>query len=230
MIAIVSDLHLGLGAAPRPAELVPALAGATEVILNGDAAESASPALASAAQDALADLSSRLRSAGASVLRIEGNHDPGTGELHAVRAGGSVLVTHGHAFHPSLVPWSRHAGEMAAAFRRTWQDGAAVPEPERTLRAARAAAEVERRREQARPPMAALARMSARPWLLPMVIGYWRIYPELAVRFAERAAAAAPGAAAARVVVAGHSHRAGAWRVRGLLAVSYTHLTLPTKA
>lgn len=228
MIAIVSDLHLGLGAAPRPRELVPALAGASEVILNGDAAETASPTLAAAAEDALADLAARLRAAGATVLRIEGNHDPGTGELHAERAGGTVLVTHGHAFHPTIVPWSPYAKAMGAAFREAWEAASSIPEPERTLRAARAAAVVERRREHARAPLAALARMTARPWLVPLVVGYWRIYPELAVRFAERAAAGGRrGAPAARIVVAGHSHRAGAWRVRGTLVLNTGSFTFP---
>ena len=43
-VVILSDLHLGLRAAPNPAELLAALEGAHEVILNGDAAESASSA------------------------------------------------------------------------------------------------------------------------------------------------------------------------------------------
>lgn len=229
MIAILSDLHLGLHSAPRPAELVPALVGAAEVILNGDAAESASPSHARAAEDALADLGDRLAAAGSSVVRIEGNHDPGTGALHAVRAGGAVLVTHGHAFHPTIVPWSRHATKMGEAFREAYEASASSPEPERTLLAARAAAALERRHEHARAPLAALARLSGRPWTLPLVIGYWRIFPELAARFAERAAPAlaAAGCAAPRIVVSGHSHRAGAWEVRGTLVLNTGSFTFP---
>ncbi|MFM8785793.1 MAG: hypothetical protein ACKOFI_11780, partial [Phycisphaerales bacterium] len=60
------------------------------------------------------------------MVRIEGNHDPGTGELHAWRAEGAVLVTHGHAFHPAIAPWVPHAGFLASAFRAHLARGRAL--------------------------------------------------------------------------------------------------------
>ena len=138
MIAILSDLHLGLPGAPTPAALLPTLDGAHEVILNGDAAESASTRLQQRAADLLAELGDALGRRGTTVVRIEGNHDPATGELHAVRAEGRVLVTHGHALHPCISPWSPHADAVAAEFRRAFESSPAAHEPMRTLLAARA--------------------------------------------------------------------------------------------
>ena len=228
MIAILSDLHLGLSAAPVPSSLVAALAGAQEVILNGDAAEVASTAMRARAEDLLADLHMRLARAGATVVRIEGNHDPGTGELLAVRAAGAVLVTHGHALHPAISPWSSHADAVAAEFRRAHLAASDRTEPERTLVAARAAAQLERSLEQAVAPMTALRRMAMRPWSVPVVIGYWRMFPELATRFLERTAEAGDaGRGLPRIIVCGHSHRPGAWFVRGRLVLNTGSFTFP---
>lgn len=174
MIAILSDLHLGLKAAPSPAAIAPLLEGVDELILNGDAAECASARYAAAGKDALEDLARRARSAGAALVRIEGNHDPGTGELIAMRAEGAVAITHGHAFHPAIAPWSHAAGEVSRAFAAAHAAGAAHAEPLRSLLAARAAARRERELDHARPPLAVLASMARRPWAFPMVVGYWR--------------------------------------------------------
>lgn len=220
VIVILSDLHLGLPAAPTPASLLPVLEGATEVILNGDSAESASGTFAAAGNDALAAFVDRAARGGATVLRIEGNHDPGSGELFAVRAGGHALVTHGHAFHPAIAPWSAAAGDVEGVFRREF-DASGEPEPVRTLLAARAAALRERELDHARRPAAVVRSMLARPWAFPMVMGYWRIFPELSARFLERAAPQA------RVVASGHSHRAGAWLVRGRLVLNTGSFTFP---
>jgi hypothetical protein len=228
VIVVLSDLHLGLAAAPTPASLRPVLEGATEVILNGDAAESASPELSARGEDALSDLRGFVASMGAAWLRIEGNHDPGTGELLAVRAAGAVLVTHGHALHPAISPWSSHADAVAAEFRRAHLAAWDRTEPERTLVAARAAAQLERSLEQAVAPMTALRRMAMRPWSVPVVIGYWRMFPELATRFLERTAAAGDaGRGLPRIIVCGHSHRPGAWFVRGRLVLNTGSFTFP---
>ena len=229
MIVVLSDLHLGLAAAPTPASLRPVLEGATEVILNGDAAESASPELRARGEDALAELRARLTSMGIACLRIEGNHDPECGETCALRAQGRVLVTHGHAFHPAIAPWSPAAADVAAEFRRAFDAAAHLPQPHRTLVAARAAAIRERQHERAQSPMAILRGMALRPWVFPLIIGYWRIFPELATRFLEIAgtASAAEGAPTPQAIVAGHSHRPGAWLIRGKLVLNTGSFTFP---
>ena len=70
--------------------------------------------------------------------------------------------------------------------------------------------------------------MAMRPWSMPLVIGYWRMFPELAVRFLERSGGpAATGGARPRIVVCGHSHRAGAWFLRGHLVLNTGSFTFP---
>ncbi len=169
-VVILSDLHFGLRAAPNPVALIAALEGAHEVILNGDAAESASSAFGMRGEDFLAELRERLARVSSTVLRIEGNHDPATGELSALRANGRVLITHGHAFHPAIAPWSAAAHHVAAEFARAYQAAAGCAEPERTLLAARAAAIAERGFDSAASPFTVLRRMAARPWVFPVVI------------------------------------------------------------
>lgn len=229
MILVLSDLHMGLPGAPTPASIEPLLAGAEELILNGDAAEEASPRFAARAAAMVAELGERCGRLGIRMVRIEGNHDPGTGELHAWRADGAVLVTHGHAFHPAIAPWVPHARHLAAAFRDHHASRADAPEPERSLLAARAASLAERGIEEARAPFAELAAMALRPWTFPQVIGWWRMFPELSARFLERAAAARRGAGHPEplVVVSGHSHKGGAWQVRGRLVVNTGSFTFP---
>lgn len=228
-VVILSDLHLGLRAAPEPASLMPALDGAQEVILNGDAAECSSSAFGLRGEAHFSELQERLAGAGASVLRIEGNHDPATGELCAVRAQGRVFVTHGHAFHPAIAPWSPAAHRVATEFQRVYEGAPNCPEPERTLLAARAASISERSFDKAGSPLTVLSRMATRPWVFPLIIGYWRMFPELSARFLERVGGVAHARAEPipNVIVAGHSHRAGAWLVRGKLVLNTGSFTFP---
>ncbi len=233
MIVILSDLHLGLAGAPSPASLMPVLADATELIVNGDAAETASPRIGARAAEELARLEDAVRSRGIHWTRIEGNHDPGTGALHAWRADGAVLVTHGHAFHPTIAPFGRHASAAARAFAEAHAAAAAAgtPEPMRSLEAARAASQLERSLEHASSTFATVTGMAMRPWSFPQVIGWWRICPELAARFLESSApgALAEGRLAPRVIVSGHSHRPGAWHVRGTLVLNTGCFSFPAR-
>ena len=93
----------------------------------------------------------------------------------------------------------------------------------------RAAAIAERGFDSAASPFTVLRRMAVRPWVFPVVIGYWRMFPELSTRFLERASAAAQerGEPIPQAIVAGHSHRAGAWLVRGKLVLNTGSFTLP---
>jgi predicted phosphodiesterase len=229
MILVLSDLHLGVAGAPAPDALAPVIEGCTEVIINGDAAEESTSRLASRARDAIGALGDVIRRAGAVMVRIEGNHDPGSGDLLAWRADGRVLVTHGHAFHPAIAPWARHARRAAEAFHAEHAARAGTPEPERSLHAARAASIAERALEEAAGTVEVLAGMAARPWTFPQVIGWWRMFPELSARFIERAAehAALAGRPRPLVSVAGHSHKAGAWMVRGSLVLNTGSFTFP---
>ncbi len=227
MIVVLSDLHLGLKGAPSPASLAPLLEGAEELILNGDASETATPALRERSVALLGELAAVASAQGARLTPLAGNHDPEAGQLLALRMGDRVALTHGHAFHPTIAPWSPHADEVGAVFEREHAGAAAMPEPQRTLHAAGCAARHERARDAAKNPMSELAWTAARPWKMLEVIGFWRIFPELSARFLERCAAGAPTGTRPCVLAAGHSHRAGAWSVRGQLILNTGSFTFP---
>lgn len=222
MIVSISDLHLGLESAPNPAALAPLIEGATQVVLNGDSTELATPRFAARAADKLAELRDVIVRSGAAPVVLAGNHDPGVSPLlHTLHHDGAVLMTHGHAFHPMIVPWSPFAHLAAEAHAEAWAAGAHLAPLERSLHAAAAAAQRERALEVARPPLAELCSMCLHPWRSVQVVAFWRMYPELAVRFRD---ACVPGAS---VVVCGHSHRAGAWWVRGCLVLNTGCFTFP---
>ena len=226
MIVVLSDLHLGLRGAPEPAALAPLFDGAQELILNGDASESGTATLRAPSLEALARLEEVARAQGARVTHLAGNHDPLAGELLAHRCEDAVVLTHGHAFHPMIAPWSPHADEVGAVFRRAHEAAPALAEPQRTLAAAQAAALHERERDAAKHPLEELLWTGSRPWKMLEVIGYWRIYPELGARFLEQCAAGAP-ASTKRILICGHSHRAGAWALRGGLMLNTGSFTFP---
>lgn len=222
MIVVLSDLHLGLPSAPAPRALAPLLEGATRVVLNGDSTELATQRFAGRAAAELEALRQEVVAAGAECVVVAGNHDPGSSPiLHVEMLGGQVLATHGHAFHPMIVPWARHARQVAARHAEAFEEGADLPALERSLHAADQAARLERVLEAAETPLAELASMCIRPWVSLEIVAYWRMFPELAVRFRD---AFSPRA---RVMVCGHSHRAGAWWHRACLVLNTGCFTFP---
>ncbi len=222
MIVVLSDLHLGLQGAPDPSAMAPLMEGATHVILNGDTTELATPAFAQMAQQQLHELHGVVTAAGATMQVLAGNHDPRVSpQLHSHVNGESILVTHGHAFHPMIVPWSPYATQVAQEHRKAWAEGAQLPPLERALHAAARAALLERSIDVARAPMIELLATAIRPLRAFQIIAYWRIFPELAVRFRDQFAPTS------NVVVCGHSHRAGAWWLRGCLVLNTGCFTFP---
>jgi len=215
VIVVLSDIHFGLPGAPAPGSLLPAIAGASEVILNGDAAETASAGLQGRAEAHLAEFREAARRAGAAVLRLEGNHDPGTGDPIAMRAGGTVAVTHGHAFHPAIAPWSPYAASM----RRSYAEAMAAtkpgtPEDEARFAAAREASLAEWRTMGEGAHVSTLANMAIRPHRVLAVLAYWARFPAIAAGWAERFA---PHAG---TMIVGHSHRAFVKSIGGLRLVN----------
>jgi predicted phosphodiesterase len=196
--------------------------GATQVILNGDTTELATPEFAHRAQQQLEELRGVVSDAGATLQVLAGNHDPSVSpQLHSHLNGDRILVTHGHAFHPMIVPWSPHAAHVAREHRKAWEEGAGLPPLERALRAAARAAVLERTIDVAKAPMIELLATASRPLRAFQIIAYWRIFPELAVRFRD------DFAPQSSVVVCGHSHRAGAWWLRGCLVLNTGCFTFP---
>jgi predicted phosphodiesterase len=217
-LLVLSDLHLARDAAARmvPA-LEPLLDEAGELVVNGDLAELHHPRHrheAARGVDALRRLADRR---GIRLTLIAGNHDPLVSPRRSLfLAGGTILLMHKDAVHPSLAPWSPAADLLQESFLRHL-DG--YPPQQRgsldcVLGASRDAAgcEWEALASERRPRGAwSLLR---RPLALLRIAMFWREYPGLVANFAARYAPAA------RIVVVGHSHLPGAWAVGDRLVLN----------
>ncbi len=209
---ILSDLHLGLpdvpcGRPPRtPETLAPLFQASDRVILNGDTAdihhihhrEQALKLL-----DATLNLAARC---GVSVTRINGNHDYDPAQLDFVDLfDGAILVTHGHAFSDSMLPWTpAHKIISRTLFTARERN-------EKTLEGFLAAAG-EASMSQWNEPVTyteptALISIGLNPFRVAKVLAWWRKYPREAAHFVDRFRPAA------KLLVCGHSHRAGSWLV-----------------
>jgi len=222
---ILSDLHLGKGPC-RAALLAPLLVGIEHLVLNGDSAEIHLPGATEAAHRELDALRAACDASEVELTLIEGNHDLGLVERrHALLAGGRVFVTHGDAFDPCVAPWAPWAADARAAVAAAF---ASFPEPARgsleaRFAAARAAAACEWSDPQRAKRHSGALALCMRPRAVASVIRYWRRYPGLAADFAER------HAPQAQAVICGHSHRPGAWRVRGRTIFNTGHFEFPAK-
>jgi predicted phosphodiesterase len=209
---ILSDIHLGLpgvaGLRPRrsAATLEPLLWGFSAVILNGDTADIHQPRCAPDAQRLLNELRESARRAKVEVVEVCGNHDVAeTSRTHALLAGGSVLVSHGHAFSARMLPWVSATGEMNRRFAEALAHNPDTIEG--AVRAANEGALVQWSDEHAADEPTALWSIGRSPARVLSVLRWWREYPRDAARFADRYSPQA------KVVICGHSHRAGAWRI-----------------
>lgn len=222
---VLSDLHLGKGPC-REALLQPLLEGVDRLVLNGDSAEMHLPGAVDAARRELESFGESCRRRGIELLLIEGNHDLGISpRRHALLRGGRVLITHGDAFDPCVAPWAPWAADARAAVARAL---AAFPSEERAsleacFAAARAAAECEWSDPERAKRHASALSLCLRPRAIASVLAYWRRYPGLAANFAERFAPSA------QVIICGHSHRPGAWRIRGRVVLNTGHFEFPAK-
>lgn len=216
-IRILSDLHLA-----DPGSLVqdvrqlePLVAGASQVVFNGDTVEFRIKGVTARADAWLKDLKALCRVAGAESFFINGNHDPEISpHNHADLLGGRLLVTHGHALFPAIAPWSRDALGLQADYERIRAASAGPGGPpglEETLEAARQACLLA-------PSCRGKGRRTRRQWLGAMgaelihprrpfqVLQAWAKLPSLAAAFA------AQHRPEASCIILGHTHLPGFWR------------------
>ncbi len=229
---VISDLHLGQpGRAPDADRFAKLVAGFARVIVNGDAAEVQVPHLRAGAARELDRFRGIVEAAGAELVLITGNHDAFVSERRRMTLlGGRVFLTHGDVLDPAVAPWSDGAAGMRRDTARrlaAWEAAhGAAPDADARLEIARHVSHHEFL--QLRPggvssPLRRLAAWSLRPGRFFTVLNYWRTVPARAAAFAR---AAEPGA---RVVVFGHSHRAGSWRERGCHVFNTGAFTWPGK-
>jgi len=210
---ILSDLHLGrpTHAATNVEALRTLWAGADRLVLNGDIAEIHHPEYWAAASRAVVRLTELADEDGLDLQMLSGNHDPFlTDRRHLCLGDGHILVTHGDAIHPAVVPWSPAHARM----RRVRAEALSRFQPfddelEAVLNASQHAAYAEWSDEDAlrcELRQSTTLGMMLRPWTVMKIIRYWNLFPRLACDFLERFAPEAG------IIVVGHTHRGGAWR------------------
>ncbi|MCK4873538.1 MAG: metallophosphoesterase family protein [Phycisphaerales bacterium] len=228
-VVVLSDLHIGHAASliDDPASLAPLLQDAGTVIFNGDTIEiDLSLPIAEACQhvDRLLQVTDR---AGVTPIFVAGNHDPSLVTCrHLDLCDGHVLVTHGDCLHPSIAPWSGQARFARKLFRELMlqaeygQVGETDP-MNAALRAGQLTA-IAVSRTFAHPQgggrllaqLMHVARFAVKPHRVLQILLYWHQLPHLAARFAQRYR---PNA---RVMLIGHSHRPGVWRIGGRVIIN----------
>ena len=217
-IRIISDLHLGFPSSKlaHPGQLLPLLRGPASVIFNGDSVElHFDRRRGQGLRDADA-LRAACEKSGARPFFINGNHDSDISDLsHADLAGGAILVTHGDMLYHDISPWDgakaaimgrAHAEQLAA------MDEDALNDFEKRLHATKRAALALELHDIPLPrgPLAQAALLLEvlwPPWTPFRILKCWRETPGRAVHLAETFRPRA------QIIVIGHTHRAGIWRV-----------------
>lgn len=225
-ILILSDLHLGDRKRGIPtAEMVrPLWRGVDRLVLNGDTSELHDPECVETAERETRALVEACRADGVEVCAIAGNHDPFMSRLARLALRNKrVLVTHGHTIH-RLVPRPLVEGQimesgdeesMCSVHRTdetTLEDSFArarrlTPPPEEL--------------ETPRNLIGSIGYAISRPMVLWKIMRYWRNFPVWSDRYAEQLQHEA------QVVLVGHSHRQGVWRVGSRVVVNTGSPTWP---
>lgn len=216
---VFSDLHLGHPASTvrSVAELFPLFEGCGRVLLNGDTVETCSGALAGESLARAGELLDRLREAGVEVVVLPGNHDPDREgpSLVELEAGG-VVVTHGDICFRYGSPWSPWVPKVKDKLDAAEAQAGGF-ENARTLEARAELAKAYARAFHPRPRrftgfLGKLETISHAAWppTTPLaILDIWKNGPERVARWMEKFTPRA------KVLVMGHTHRAGMWQRRG---------------
>ncbi len=212
---VFSDLHFRdpRGLLHELEGFAPLLGEAERVVLNGDSLDTLVPSLACHAPE-LRDFAAR---SARDFIWLSGNHDPDiSDEAELALADERVWVTHGDVFFHAIAPWSHQA---AALRRRLAEESVGLPADE----AARIETRLRLHREVVRtlpePPhfyrpgpfvrLHRLAHALFPPGRLLTILHTWSVTPRVV------AALARAQRPRAQVVLLGHTHFPGVWRVPG---------------
>ena len=229
-IRILSDLHLGhkVSRIERVESLRPLITGAGTVIFNGDTWQELAKPWKDRAAEMLDELRQLCVEEGAEAVFLSGNHDPGwPGRGWEELAEGRIIISHGDALLFESSPWKREILMAPEKVAELWeQHPDADQKVEERLRVAR---EIARKLHSLQFP--AGRHMIQRAWdaIFP---------PQRAVRMLE--AWSSQGAKAAEfleryfpeaeVIIIGHFHWPGCWRIGGRLVINTGSFVSPNRA
>lgn len=234
-VRILSDLHLGhdQSVIRRAESLRPLLAGADEVIFNGDTLQERAERYRPRSLELLAGLQAVCGEEGVLPVFLRGNHDPTAWTMEMVDLlEGRITVTHGDVWLRLISPWSRSMPEYRPrleAIHREYPSLSRLSLGQRfdLLQRCRLALPATEASLPDRPPGNPVSRFfreiwpPRRPWEILKV--YARL-PALASAFVSEFRPRS------RVLVFGHTHRARVWRRGGRLLVNtgaFVHFAQP---
>lgn len=225
-ILILSDLHLGdrKTGTPTATMVRPVWNDVDRLVLNGDTAELHDPACLDSAEAEARTLVDACVADGVEVCAIAGNHDPFISSLARLSLrNGRILVTHGHTLHrteprPLVEGQVLEAGDEQSMSESHRLDSDVL---DRTLARSRRLTPPPEELETPRNFLGSLGYAVSRPVVLWRILRYWRHFPAWSCRYAEQVQPEA------RIVIAGHSHRQGVWRVGRRIVINTGSPTWP---
>jgi UDP-2,3-diacylglucosamine pyrophosphatase LpxH len=231
-LLVLSDLHLAHPATyfTRSDAIAPLLEGVGTVVFNGDVGELLHFKHRRDAVDRVRRLCEICLTRGARPLFLTGNHDPTVSSLHCLSLyGGSVVLTHGDVLHPWLAPWAKDAVHLKRERRRLLARRPPPDEWNGVLELCKEIGTVASRYD-AKGKKGLVARslmvgkFAVQPWRVFQALHYWSNVVHYAHALQER------HFSAAKLVVVGHTHRAGVWHLPTFTLVntgSYQPLSKP---
>ena len=225
-ILILSDLHLGdrKSRTPTAATVRPVWQGVDRLVLNGDTAELHDPACIDTAEAQATELVEACAADGVEVCAIAGNHDPFISRLARLSLRDDrILVTHGHTIHrmeprPLVEGQVLEPGDETSMADEHRLDPADI---DRVLSRSRRLRPPPEELETPRNFIGSIGYAVSRPMVLWKILRYWRNFPQWSCRFAEHVQPAA------KIVIVGHSHRPGIWRVGTRIVINTGSPTWP---
>ncbi len=214
-LRVFSDLHFRdpRGELHDLAHFAPLLGDADRIVFNGDSIDTQVPSMARHAGELL----DFARRSGREIDWLSGNHDPDFADrAELLLADERVWVTHGDVFFDAIAPWSHHAAELR---RRIAELSAGLPAEE--LARIDTRLRINRRASLALPEPERLFEPGLHmrlyrvfhavfpPRRLVSMLHTWSTTPRVV------AALAREQRSRARVVILGHTHYPGVWRVPG---------------
>lgn len=229
-VRVLSDLHLGhkVSRVERVEALRPLIAGAGTVVFNGDTWQELAAPFRERAAVMLGELKSLCAEEGAEAVFLPGNHDPGwSGPGWVGLAGGRVIITHGDALWFDGSPWKREILTGGERVMELWkQHPAAGHDIRERLQLAREIARelcsveyplgrhiIQRAWDAVVPPLRALKMIEA-----------WFTQGTAGAKFCETYFPEA------EILVIGHFHHQGRWRVKGRTVINTGSFLDPGRA
>lgn len=222
-ILILSDLHLckRFSTIENVSELRPIWQGFDELILNGDTEESYSRKFSEKSQRATSTLIESAESDNVKVQLLNGNHDPMISNQHAITChNDKVLIMHGHAVFPEVAPWTWYASKIKSHREELIQvsgDGF-----DAQLEATRIASDrsAKSREVKNRPRLIEIPYRGV--WCVTKILHTWWTCPTTTEQWLTKYAPKT------RIVIVGHTHRAGIWKIKNKIIINTGCFAFPS--